>query len=225
MPVRQTRRRHAFFLDTANLDQIAEVKELGLLDGVTTNPTIMAREGGDWRSQAERICDLANGPVSLEVIGTTAEAMIKEAKDLVSFGENVVVKIPMIKEGLKALRKLSDQGIKTNVTLVFSPAQALLAAKLGAAYVSPFVGRLDGLGQSGMATVDQIRTIYDNYGFDTRILVASVRHPMHVMDSALIGADVVTLPYATVMQLMKHPLTDQGLEAFLADWDKFQAGT
>ena len=213
-----------FFLDTANLDQIAEVKELGLLDGVTTNPTIMSREGGDWRDQAGRICELVDGPVSLEVIGTTAEAMIKEAKDLVSFGENVVVKIPMIAEGLKALRKLSDQGIHTNVTLVFSPAQALLAAKLGATYVSPFVGRLDGLTHSGMEIVDQIRTIYDNYGFGTNILVASVRHPMHVLESALIGADVITLPHSTIMQLMQHPLTDKGLAAFLSDWEKFQQG-
>jgi transaldolase len=213
-----------FFLDTANLTQIAEVKELGLLDGVTTNPTIMSREGGDWRDQAERICEMVDGPVSLEVIGTTAEAMIKEAKDLVSFGENVVVKIPMIAEGLKALKKLSDQGIHTNVTLVFSPAQALLAAKLGATYVSPFVGRLDGLTHSGMEIVDQIRTIFDNYGFGTNILVASVRHPMHVLESALIGADVVTLPHSTIMQLMQHPLTDKGLDTFLSDWEKFQKG-
>jgi len=211
-----------FFLDTANTDQISEVRDYGLLDGVTTNPTLLSREGGDWRDQAARICDLVDGPVSLEVISTSAEGMIKEAKDLVSFGENVVVKIPMIPEGLKALRKLADQGIKTNVTLVFSPAQALLAGKLGAAYVSPFVGRLDGLSQNGMEIVSLIRTIYDNYGFDTRILVASVRHPMHVMDAAMIGADVATVPYSTLMQLMHHPLTDKGLAAFLADWKKFQ---
>lgn len=211
-----------FFLDTANIDQISEVRDLGLLDGVTTNPTLLSREGGDWRDQAARICALVDGPVSLEVIATSAEGMIKEAKDLVSFGENVVVKIPMIPEGLKALRKLTDQGIRTNVTLVFSPAQALLAGKLGAAYVSPFVGRLDGLSQNGMEVVSQIRTIYDNYGFETRILVASVRHPMHVLDAAMIGADVATVPYATLMQLMHHPLTDKGLAAFLADWKKFQ---
>lgn len=213
-----------FFLDTANLDQIREVGELGLLDGVTTNPTLMSREGGDWREQASLICDLVDGPVSLEVIGTTHEEMIKEAKDLVSFGPNVVVKIPMIPEGLKALRELTERGIRTNVTLIFSPNQALLAAKLGATYVSPFVGRLDALGQSGMEGVDQMRTIFDNYGYDTKILVASVRHPMHVLESALIGADVVTLPYSTIMQLAKHPLTDNGLEAFLADWDAFQKG-
>ncbi|MEF2232426.1 MAG: fructose-6-phosphate aldolase [Pseudodesulfovibrio sp.] len=211
-----------FFLDTANVDQIAEAKTLGLLDGVTTNPTILAREGGDWRDQASRICALVDGPVSLEVLSTTAEAMIKEAKDLVSFGENVVVKIPMIPEGLKALKKLREQGIKTNVTLVFSPAQALLAGKLGATYVSPFVGRLDALTHNGMDIVSQIRTIYDNYGFPTSILVASVRNPMHVLDAALIGADVVTLPPAILRQLVHHPLTDQGLETFLADWRAFQ---
>ena len=213
-----------FFLDTANLDQIKEVRELGLLDGVTTNPTLMSREGGDWREQAALICEAVDGPVSLEVIGTTAGEMIKEAKDLVSFGPNVVVKIPMIKEGLKALRELSERGIKTNVTLVFSPNQALLAAKLGATYVSPFVGRLDALGQSGMEGVGQMRTIFDNYGFATKILVASVRHPMHVLDSGLVGADVITLPYSTIMQLMQHPLTDKGLAAFLADWEAFQNG-
>lgn len=212
-----------FFLDTANLDQITEVKELGLLDGVTTNPTLMSREGGDWREQAAKIVELVDGPVSLEVVGTTSEEMIKEAKDLVSFGENVVVKVPMIAEGLKALRELTERGIKTNVTLVFSPSQALLAAKLGATYVSPFVGRVDALSQNSMEGVDQMRTMFDNYGFGTKILVASVRHALHVVDSALIGADVITLPYSTIMQLMKHPLTDSGLAAFLADWEAFQA--
>ena len=211
-----------FFLDSANLDQIREVKSFGLLDGVTTNPTLLSREGSDWREQASLICDVVDGPVSLEVIGTTHEEMIKEAKDLVSFGPNVVVKIPMIPEGLKALKELSEREIKTNVTLVFTPNQALLAAKLGATYVSPFVGRLDALSQNGMEGVDQMRTIFDNYDFATKILVASVRHPMHVLDSALIGADVVTVPYATITQLMKHPLTDSGLAAFLADWEAFQ---
>ncbi len=211
-----------FFLDTANLDEIREVKELGLLDGVTTNPTLMARAGGDWREQAALICEMVDGPVSLEVIATTHEEMIKEAKDLVSFGDNVVVKLPMIAEGLKALNELTKRGIKTNVTLVFSPVQALLAAKLGATYVSPFVGRLDALGQSGMESVDQMRTMFDNYGYATKILVASVRHPVHVLETGLIGADVITLPYSTIMQLMKHPLTDSGLASFLADWEAFQ---
>ncbi|ADU64006.1 MAG: fructose-6-phosphate aldolase [Pseudodesulfovibrio sp.] len=213
-----------FFLDTANVDQIREVQGLGLLDGVTTNPTLLARQGGDWREQASLICSMVDGPVSLEVIATTHEEMIKEAKDLVSFGENVVVKIPMIAEGLRAMRELGERGIRVNATLVFSPAQALLAAKLGATYVSPFVGRLDGLSQSGMECVEQIRTIFDNYDFKTQILVASVRHPMHVLDAALIGADVVTLPYATLAQLIRHPLTDSGLAAFLADWEAFQKG-
>ncbi|QJB56461.1 fructose-6-phosphate aldolase [Pseudodesulfovibrio sp. zrk46] len=211
-----------FFLDTANLDEMREVKELGLLDGVTTNPTLMSREGGDWREQAALICELVDGPVSLEVIGTTREEMIKEAKDLASFGDNVVVKIPMIAEGLKALKELHEREIKTNVTLVFSPGQALLAAKLGATYVSPFVGRLDALTHNGIEGVDQMRTMFDNYDYKTKILVASVRHPMHVLDSALIGADVITLPYSTITQLMKHPLTDNGLAAFLADWEAFQ---
>lgn len=213
-----------FFLDTANLDQMREVKDLGLLDGVTTNPTLLSREGGDWREQAALICELVDGPVSLEVLGTTREEMIKEAKDLVSFGDNVVVKIPMIAEGLKALRELTERGVKTNVTLIFSPAQALLAAKLGATYVSPFVGRIDALAQSGMEAVDQMRTMFDNYSYETKILVASVRHPMHVIETGLIGADVITLPYSTIMQLMKHPLTDSGLASFLADWEAFQAG-
>ncbi|WP_419788404.1 fructose-6-phosphate aldolase [Pseudodesulfovibrio sp.] len=211
-----------FFLDTANIEQIEEGRTYGLLDGVTTNPTLLSREGGDWRDQAARICDMVEGPVSLEVISTMAEGMIKEAKDLVSFGENVVVKIPMIPEGVKALRKLAEQGIKTNVTLVFSPGQALIAGKLGATYVSPFVGRLDGLTRCGMEIVSQIRTIYDNYGFGTNILVASVRHPMHVFDAAMIGADVATVPYPILMELMHHPLTDSGLETFLNDWKKFQ---
>jgi transaldolase len=167
---------------------------------------------------------MVNGPVSLEVIATTHEEMIKEAKDLVSFGENVVVKIPLIAEGLKALRELGERGIRTNATLVFSPAQALLAAKLGATYVSPFVGRLDGLSQSGMECVDQMRTIFDNYAFETKILVASVRHPVHVLEAGLIGADVITLPYSTMTQLVRHPLTDSGLASFLADWDSFQKG-
>ena len=222
MPEPNTGGSMEFFLDTANLDQIREVKELGLLDGVTTNPTLMSREGGDWREQAALICELVDGPVSLEVIGTTREEMIKEAKDLVSFGDNVVVKLPMIAEGLKALRELTEREVKTNVTLIFSPAQALLAAKLGATYVSPFVGRLDALSQSGMEGVDQMRTMFDNYNFDTKILVASARHPLHVLESALIGADVITLPYSTITQLMQHPLTDKGLAAFLADWEAFQ---
>ncbi len=208
-----------FFLDTANLDEIRAAKRQGLVDGVTTNPTLLAREGGDWRSQAKKICEEVDGPVSLEVIGLTAAEMEKEADDLVGFGDNVVIKLPMTTEGLVACKALTEKGVKTNVTLVFSPMQALLAAKAGATYVSPFVGRLDGLSQDGMELISQIRTIYDNYGFATKILVASVRHPLHVLDGALIGADVATIPFSVIGQLAYHPMTDKGLAAFLKDWE------
>lgn len=210
-----------FFLDTANIDEIRAAQRQGLVDGVTTNPTLLSREGGDWRKQAQRICEIVSGPVSLEVVGTTAEDMVREAEDLVGFGPNVVIKIPMIAEGLVAAKTLSEKGIKTNVTLVFSAMQALLAAKAGATYVSPFVGRLDAIGHDGMQLIEQIRTIFDNYGFETKILVASVRDPMHVQDSALIGADVATVPYKVIQQFVKHPLTDTGLAQFLKDWEAF----
>ena len=209
-----------FFIDTANLDEIRQAKEYGLIDGVTTNPTLLAREGGDWRKQAELICREVDGPVSLEVVGLDAESMLAEAKDLIAFGPNVVIKIPMLLEGLKAVRQLTDMGVKTNVTLVFSPMQALLAAKAGATYVSPFVGRLDGIAHDGMELISQMVTIYENYGFSAKVLVASVRHPRHVLDAALMGADVATIPFKVIGQLVKHPLTDSGLEAFLADWKK-----
>ncbi|WP_018125014.1 fructose-6-phosphate aldolase [Desulfovibrio oxyclinae] len=209
-----------FFLDTASLDEIAAARKQGLIDGVTTNPTLLSREGGDWQEQARKICDTVDGPVSLEVVGTKAEDMVREAEHLVTFGNNVVVKIPMIAEGLVATRELEARGIRTNVTLVFSAMQALLAAKAGATYVSPFVGRLDGIGQSGMEVVSQIRTIFDNYGMNTKILVASVRSPNHVLEGALLGADVATVPYKVITQLTQHPLTDSGLEAFLNDWKK-----
>lgn len=209
-----------FFIDTANLDEIRRASEYGMVDGVTTNPTLMAREGGDWRKIAEGICKEVDGPVSLEVVGTTAEEMIAEAEDLVRFGDNVVIKIPMTMEGLKAVQQLSAKKIKTNVTLVFSAVQALLAAKAGAAYVSPFVGRLDGIGHDGMELVSEILTIFDNYGFDTEVIVASIRHPAHVLQSALIGAHISTIPFKVIEQLSKHPLTDTGLEAFLKDWEK-----
>ena len=210
-----------FFLDTANLDEIRDARKQGLVDGVTTNPTLLAREGGDWRKQAEIICREVEGPVSLEVIGLTAPEMVREAEDLVGYGENVVIKLPMTGEGLVACRELTAKGVKTNVTLVFSAMQALLAAKAGATYVSPFVGRLDGLSYDGMELISQIRTVFDNYDFPTKILVASVRNPMHVLNGALIGADVATIPYAVIGQLVKHPLTDKGLEAFLKDWEAF----
>jgi transaldolase len=210
-----------FFLDTANLDEIRAAKRQGLLDGVTTNPTLLAREGGEWRYQAKRICEEVDGPVSLEVLGLTASEMETEAEDLVGFGDNVVVKLPMTSEGLIACKALSAKNVKTNVTLVFSAMQALLAAKAGATYVSPFVGRLDGLSQSGMELISQIRTIFDNYDFPTKILIASVRSPMHVLDGALIGADVATIPFFVIEQFVHHPLTDKGLDAFLKDWADF----
>lgn len=209
-----------FFIDTANMEEIREANRLGLIDGVTTNPTLLSREGGNWKKRAQEICDEVSGPVSLEVVGLTADEMIAEARELVRFGPNVVVKIPMLPEGMKAVKALHEMDIETNVTLVFSANQALLAAKAGATYVSPFVGRLDAIGQSGMELVSQIVTIYGNYGFDTKVLVASVRHPGHVLDSAVIGADVVTLPFGVINQLAAHPLTDTGLEAFLSDWKK-----
>lgn len=209
-----------FYLDTANIEEISAARKLGLIDGVTTNPTLLSREGGNWEEQVEKICELVDGPVSLEVVGTTAEEMLSEAEHLTSFGKNVVVKIPMIEEGLVAVKELTARGIKTNVTLVFSTMQALLAAKAGATYVSPFVGRLDAIGQNGMEVVSQIRTVFDNYGFRTNILVASVRHAGHVLESALLGADVITIPYNVIKQVAGHPLTDKGLASFLADWKK-----
>lgn len=208
-----------FFLDTANIDEIQKAKAMGLIDGVTTNPSLLAREGGDWKTQMKAVCAEVDGPVSLEVVGLTAEEMIKEAKELIKFGPNVVVKIPMLVEGLKAVKELSSQGIDTNVTLVFSPLQALLAAKAGATYVSPFVGRLDDVAEEGMDLIQDIVEIYENYGFATQVLVASIRHPGHVRDSALIGADVVTIPYSVLAKLAQHPLTDKGLEGFLKDWE------
>jgi len=211
-----------FFIDTANLDEIRKAKSYGLIDGVTTNPSLFAKEQRDWKELAAAICQEVDGPVSLEVVGMTAEEMVAEARDLVKFGPNVVVKIPMIMEGLKAVRVLSEMGVDTNVTLVFSPLQALMAAKAGATYVSPFVGRVDDVGADGMELIREIVTIFHNYDFQTQVLVASVRHPMHIVDSALIGADVATIPFNVLEKLAKHPLTDKGLAAFLADWEKTQ---
>lgn len=209
-----------FFIDTANLDEIRAAMEMSLVDGVTTNPSLMSKEASDWREIAAEICRLVPGPVSLEVISLDAEGMVREARDLVQYGPNVVVKVPMTGEGLKAVRILKSMDIETNVTLVFSAAQALLAAKAGAAYVSPFLGRLDDVGQDGMELVQQILTIYANYGFSTRIIAASVRHPLHVLDAALAGAHVATVPYKILTQLLNHPLTDKGIAAFLKDWEK-----
>lgn len=209
-----------FFVDTANIEEIKGAKDFGLIDGVTTNPSLLAREGGDWRGQMRRICAEVEGPVSLEVVGTTAAAMLAEAKELLDFGPNVVIKIPMIQEGLKAVRTLSQSGVKTNVTLVFSPLQALLAAKAGATYVSPFIGRLDAIGHDGIELIEQIVTIFANYGYPTKVLAASIRHPKHVLDAALAGAHVATVPYSVLGELARHPLTDSGLASFLTDWKK-----
>lgn len=211
-----------FFIDTANVTEIRTAMDMGLVDGVTTNPSLMAREAADWRDIATEICRLVPGPVSLEVLALDAQGMVEEARDLVRFGPNVVVKVPMTAEGLKAVRILRSMDIDTNVTLVFSAAQALLAAKAGAGYVSPFLGRLDDVGQDGMELVRQILTIFSNYGFSTKIIAASVRHPLHVLDAALSGAHIATVPLKILTQLMAHPLTDKGVDAFLQDWNKKQ---
>ncbi|UCB50647.1 MAG: fructose-6-phosphate aldolase [Deltaproteobacteria bacterium] len=209
-----------FFIDTANVEEIKRTNDLGLLDGVTTNPTLVSKEGREFKGLIKEICSIVDGPVNAEVVSTEADGMINEARDLVKLADNIVVKIPLIEEGLKAVKILASEGIKTNVTLCFSPTQALMAAKAGAAYVSPFVGRLDDISSTGMDLVEQIITIYDNYGFDTEIIVASIRNPTHVVDAALMGADIATIPYSVIQQLIKHPLTNIGLEKFLADWNK-----
>ena len=213
-----------FFIDTANLDQIKEAQDLGVLDGVTTNPSLMAKEGITGEDAIKqhyvKICELVDGDVSAEVISTDFEGMVKEGEALAALHPQIVVKIPMIKDGVKALKYFSDQGIKTNCTLVFSPGQALLAAKAGATYVSPFIGRLDDISTDGLDLIEKIRLIYDNYGFETEILAASVRHTMHVINCAEIGADVITGPLSSITGLLKHPLTDSGLEKFLADYHK-----
>ncbi len=213
-----------FFIDTANLAHIKEAQDLGVLDGVTTNPSLMAKEGISGKDNVLRhykaICDLVDGDVSAEVIATDFEGMIREGEELAELDDKIVVKIPMIKDGIKALKYFSNRGIKTNCTLVFSAGQALLAAKAGATYVSPFIGRLDDISFDGMDLIDQIRVIYDNYEFDTQILAASVRHPIHIIKCAEIGADVMTGPLSAILALLKHPLTDSGLATFLADHAK-----
>lgn len=209
-----------FFIDTANIDEIREASELGLINGVTTNPTLMAKEGGDFNSLLKEICSLVDGPVSAEVISQETDGMIKEARILSKIAKNIVIKIPMTRDGLKAVLKLKEEGIGTNVTLIFSPTQALLAAKTGASFVSPFIGRLDDISHQGMDLVGDIMTIFENYDFETRIIVASIRNPLHVLDAALIGADIATIPYKVLMQLFKHPLTDIGIDRFLKDWQK-----
>jgi len=209
-----------FFIDTANLEEIRKAKELGLLDGVTTNPSLVSKEGREFKPLIKEICDIVDGPVSAEVVSTDADGMVKEARELSKLADNIVVKIPLVKEGLKAVKILSVEGVKVNVTLCFSAVQALMAAKAGATYISPFVGRLDDIGHIGMEIVEQILSIYENYGYDTEVIVASIRNPLHVLDAALMGADIATIPFKVMEQLIRHPLTDIGLERFLADWKK-----
>lgn len=209
------------FIDTANLDEIREANDMGLLDGVTTNPSLVAKEGHkDFKTMLEKICDIVDGDVSAEVVSTTSAEIIKEGRELAKIHKNIVVKVPLIKEGLKAVKVFSEEGIKTNVTLCFSASQALLAAKAGAYIISPFVGRLDDISHNGMELISQIVQIYRNYNYQTQVLVASVRHPLHFVDGALIGADIATMPLKVIEQLLKHPLTDIGLDKFLDDWKK-----
>lgn len=209
-----------FFIDTADVKEIREAHELGLVDGVTTNPSLIAKSGRKFKDVIKEITAIVDGPISAEVIALDAKGMVKEAKELVKIHKNIVIKVPMTPEGLKATKELTKLKIKTNVTLIFTPMQALLAAKAGATYVSPFVGRLDDISQDGMGIIEEIRTIFDNYGYTSEIIVASIRNPIHVLNSALIGADICTIPYSVMLQLSKHPLTDAGISKFLEDWEK-----
>lgn len=209
-----------FFIDTAEVDEIRQANALGLVDGVTTNPSLIAKSGRDFKEVITEITSIVDGPISAEVIALDVEGMVSEGRELAKIHPNIVIKVPMTEEGLKATRVFTAEGIKTNVTLIFSPLQALLAAKAGATYVSPFVGRLDDVGHDGLEGVDQIRTIFDNYGYTTKIIVASVRSPLHILNSALVAADICTIPFSVMKQLAKHPLTDVGIAKFMADWDK-----
>ncbi len=209
-----------FFIDTANINEIKEAAAMGLLDGVTTNPSLVAKEGRNFKELLKEIVKIVDGPISAEVVSTKYKAMIKEAHDLAKIHDNIVIKIPLITEGIKAVKTLSSEGIKTNVTLCFSASQAILAAKAGATYVSPFVGRLDDISHFGMQLIEQIVTIYKNYNFTTQVLVASIRHPLHLVEAAEIGADVATIPFAVIKKLFNHPLTENGLTKFLSDWKK-----
>jgi transaldolase len=211
-----------FFIDTANINEIKEAAALGILDGVTTNPSLVSKEGKDFRKLLDEILAIVDGPVSAEVISTDYDGILKEAHDLAKIHKNIVVKVPLIKEGLKAVRTLTNENIKTNVTLCFSASQALLAAKAGATYISPFVGRLDDISHDGMELISQIVQIYKNYNYKTEVLVASIRHPLHLVEAALMGADVCTMPFSVIDKLFNHPLTDLGLEKFLSDWQKTQ---
>jgi transaldolase len=212
-----------FFIDTADVKEIREAHDLGLVDGVTTNPSLIAKSGRKFKDVIKEIVSIVDGPISAEVIALDAPGMIKEGKELAKIHKNIVVKLPMTPEGLKACKALTDKGIKTNVTLIFTSMQALLAAKAGATYVSPFVGRLDDISQDGMGIIEEIRAIFDNYGYTSEIIVASIRNPIHVLNSALIGADICTIPYSVMLQLSKHPLTDAGIKKFLEDWKSVPA--
>jgi transaldolase len=211
------------FLDTANVGEIQEAASLGILDGVTTNPSLVAKEQRDFKELVKEICSIVNGPVSAEVVATDLQGMLSEARDLAKIHDNIVVKIPLIREGLKAVKRLKAEGIRVNVTLCFSATQALLAAKAGAYFISPFVGRLDDISHSGMDLIKDIVTIYRNYDFETQVLVASIRHPLHVLEAAKMGADISSMPFKVFEQLVKHPLTDIGLERFLEDWKKVKS--
>ena len=208
------------FIDTANLDMIKEINSWGILDGVTTNPSLIAKEGVDVRTRVREIAEVVDGPISAEAMSTTCDEMVKEGRELASIHPNINVKLPMCIETLKATKILSSEGIRVNVTLIFSPLQALLAAKAGAAFVSPFIGRLDDIGEHGIDLVSQIRTIFDNYGYDTEIIAASIRGPVHVLDAAMVGADIATIPYDTLKLMVKHPKTDEGVAKFIADYEK-----
>lgn len=208
------------FIDTAMIEEIREANRLGLIDGVTTNPSLVAKSGKEFLPLIQEICETVNGPISVEAVSTAAPEMVAEARRLAAIHPNVVVKLPMTRDGLMATRELADRNVRVNMTLIFSPTQALLAAKAGAAYVSPFVGRLDDISHPGMDLVDQILTIYENYDFPAEVIVASVRNPLHVLDAALMGAHIATIPFKVIEQLIRHPLTDRGIEAFLADWNK-----
>ncbi len=211
-----------FFIDTANIEEIKKCNALGLIDGVTTNPSLIAKEKKPFNELVKEILKEVKYPVNLEVTASDADGMVKEAKKLAKLADNVVIKVPTTEEGLKVIKKLSSEGIKTNATLIFSPTQALLVAKAGANYASPFIGRLDDISQRGMDLIEQVMTIYENYGYETEVIVASIRNPMHVVEAALIGAHIATIPYSTLMQLIKHPLTDIGLERFNKDWENYK---
>ena len=210
------------YIDTASIDDIREAADMGVLDGVTTNPSLVAKEGVDFHERLQEICEVVPGPVSAEVVSTESDAMIEEAQPLLGIAKNIVIKLPCTVDGLRACKHLSSEGVRVNMTLCFQPLQAMLAAKAGAFLISPFLGRLDDIGQDSMDLIQQIRTIYDNYGYETKILAASVRHPMHLVQCALVGADVATVPFKVIQQMMKHPLTDSGLQKFLDDWAAMQ---